>query len=118
MDGLKTLRLIPMKGAPRGFANAWPAYAYEFENLIGQPQQRVALEQTQREQNQVRLHPSYRQVVRGGDLMAARRIASQSCSLSIASAGPMPVNAMRRSSRLGMVDAPRLIWRITRRAAS
>ena len=51
-----------MKGAPRGFANAWPAYAYEFEDLIGQAEQREALEQTQREQNQVRLHPSYRQV--------------------------------------------------------
>jgi hypothetical protein len=36
VDGLKTLRLIPMKGAPRGFANAWPPYAYEFEDLIAQ----------------------------------------------------------------------------------
>ena len=62
VDGLKALRLIPMKGAPRGFANAWPAYAYELEDLIGQAEQREALEQTQREQNQVRLHPTYRQV--------------------------------------------------------
>jgi hypothetical protein len=44
VEGLKTLRLIPMKGAPRGFANAWPAYAYEFEDLIGQAEQREALE--------------------------------------------------------------------------
>jgi hypothetical protein len=51
-----------VKGAPRGFANAWPAYAYEFEDLIGQAEQREALEQTQREQNRVRLVPSYRQV--------------------------------------------------------
>jgi hypothetical protein len=68
VEGLKTLRLIPMKGAPRGFANAWPAYAYEFEDLIGQAEQREALEQTQREQNQVRLHPSLSasDYVRGG----------------------------------------------------
>jgi hypothetical protein len=45
VEGPKTLRLIPMKGAPRGFANAWPAYAYEFEDLIGQAEQREALEQ-------------------------------------------------------------------------
>jgi hypothetical protein len=52
-----------MRGAPRGFTNAWPAYAYEFEELIGQAEQREALEQTKREQNRVRLRPSYRQVI-------------------------------------------------------
>ena len=61
IDGLKTLRLIPLKGAPRGFGNAWPAYAYEWEDLIAQ-QEQGELETTQHEQNRLRLQPSYRQV--------------------------------------------------------
>jgi len=61
VDGLKTLRLIPLKGAPRGFENAWPAYAYEWKDLIAQ-QEQGELEATQQEQNRVRLQPSYRQV--------------------------------------------------------
>jgi hypothetical protein len=61
VDGLKTLRLIPLRGAPRGFGNAWPAYAYEWEDLIAQ-QEQGELEATQPEQNRVRLQPSYRQV--------------------------------------------------------
>jgi hypothetical protein len=61
VDGLKTLRLIPLKAAPRGFGNAWPAYAYEWEDLIAQ-QEHGELEATQHGQNRVRLQPSYRQV--------------------------------------------------------
>ena len=39
VEGLKTLRLIPLKGSPRGFGNAWPTYAYEWQDLIAQQQQ-------------------------------------------------------------------------------
>ena len=60
VEGLKTLRLIPLKAAPRGFDNAWPAYAYEWEDLIAQ-QEHGELEPTQHGQNRVRLQPSYRQ---------------------------------------------------------
>jgi hypothetical protein len=61
VEGLKTLRLIPFKGAPPGFGKAWPAYAYEWQDLIAQ-QQQGELQATQHEQNRVRLQPSYRQV--------------------------------------------------------
>jgi hypothetical protein len=77
--------------APRGFGNALPAYAYEWEDLIAQ-QEQGELEATQPEQNRVRLQPSYRQVtdMRGGDFLAdlSRRsragLASiQSCRLGL-----------------------------------
>ena len=63
VEGLQTLRLIPLKGPPRGFGNAWPTYAYEWQDLIAQ-QQQGELQATQHEQNRVRLQPSYRQVTR------------------------------------------------------
>src|SRR3984957_6222727 len=60
VDGLKTLRLIPLKGAPRGFENAWPAYAYEWKDLIGH-QEQGGLEGTQREKNRGEFQPPLRQ---------------------------------------------------------
>jgi hypothetical protein len=63
VDGLKTLRLIPLKGMPSGFKNAWPPYLVEWEDLLAQ-QEQGELEATQREQNRVRLLPSLRDVTR------------------------------------------------------
>jgi hypothetical protein len=63
VDGLKTLRLIPLKGMPSGFKNAWPPCLVEWEDLLAQ-QEQGELEATQREQNRVRLQPSLRDVTR------------------------------------------------------
>jgi hypothetical protein len=63
VEGLKTLRLIPLKGMPGEFKNAWPAYQVEWEDLLAQ-QEQGELEATQREQNHVRLQPSLRDVTR------------------------------------------------------
>jgi len=63
VDGLKTLRLIPLKGMPSGFKNAWPPYLVEWEDLLAR-QEQGELEATQREQNRVRLQPSLRDVTR------------------------------------------------------
>jgi hypothetical protein len=119
VDGLKTLRLIPLRGAPRGFGNAWPAYAYEWEDLIAQ-QEQGELEATQPEQNRVRLQPSYRQVTMCEAVIPGRfisPISSRSCWHSIVSAGPAHVSATRRSWwRPGMAEAPRRIWDATPKA--
>ena len=63
VEGLKTLRLIPLKGMPSGFKNAWPPYLVEWEDLLAQ-QEQGELEATQREHNRVRLQPSLREVTR------------------------------------------------------
>ena len=63
VEGLKTLRLIPLKGMPSGFGNAWPPYLVECEDLLAQ-QEQGELEATQREQNCVRLQPCLRDVTR------------------------------------------------------
>lgn len=63
VEGLKTLRLIPLKGMPSGFKNAWPPYLVEWEDLLAQQEQRE-FEATQREQNRVQLQPSVRDVMR------------------------------------------------------
>jgi hypothetical protein len=63
IEGFKTLRLIPFKGKPTGFKNAWPPYMVEWEDLVAR-QEQGELEVTQREQNRVRLQPSLRDVTR------------------------------------------------------
>jgi hypothetical protein len=63
VEGFKTLRLIPLKGMPTGFKNAWPPYMVEWEDLLAQ-QAQGELEATQRQQNRVRLQPSLRDVTR------------------------------------------------------
>jgi hypothetical protein len=63
VEGFKTLRLIPLKGMPTGFKNAWPPYMVEWEDLLAQ-QEQGQLEATQREQNRVRLQPCLRDVTR------------------------------------------------------
>jgi hypothetical protein len=35
-EGFKTLRLMPLKGMPSGFKNAWPPYMVEWEDLLAQ----------------------------------------------------------------------------------
>jgi hypothetical protein len=61
-EALRTLRLLPM-GAVAGYGSAWPAYSYEFEDLLAQ-QEQGELEKTQRMQNRTRLLPSYQDVTR------------------------------------------------------
>jgi hypothetical protein len=39
VEGFKTLRLIPLKGMPTGFKNAWPLYMVESEDLLAQQEQ-------------------------------------------------------------------------------
>src|SRR4030095_13217471 len=60
MEAMQTLRLMPMGGAI-GSRPAWPAYAYEFEDLIAQEQQ-GELERTQAIQNRTRTMPTLRAI--------------------------------------------------------
>jgi hypothetical protein len=60
MEGMQTLRLLPTPGAT-GFGSPWPAYIYEFEDLLAQEQQ-GELERTQKLQNRTRLMPSIRAI--------------------------------------------------------
>jgi hypothetical protein len=61
-EAMRTLRLIPMP-AVAGYGAAWPAYSYEFEDLLAQ-QEQGELEKTQRMQNRTRVLPSYSDVTR------------------------------------------------------
>jgi hypothetical protein len=61
-EAMRTLRLLPMPTIA-GYSTAWPAYRYEFEDLLAQEQQ-GELEKTMRTQNRVRLLPSYSDVTR------------------------------------------------------
>lgn len=58
MEAMRTLRLLPMAGAI-GYRPAWPAYAYEFEDLLAQHEQ-GELERTQLVQNRSRILPGIR----------------------------------------------------------
>jgi len=58
MEAMRTLRMLPMQGVT-GYRPAWPAYAYEFEDLLAQHEQ-GELERTQQQQNRTRLLPSLR----------------------------------------------------------
>ena len=59
VDGLKTLQLMPQPPRPRGPVNSWPAYAYDWADLLAQQEsdeeQKAA---NQREQNRTRVRPS------------------------------------------------------------
>ncbi len=61
-EAMRTLMQLPMP-AVRGYGAAWPAYAYEFDDLIAQ-QEQGELEKTMRAQNRTRLLPSYQDVTR------------------------------------------------------
>ncbi|MCA1524328.1 hypothetical protein [Bradyrhizobium yuanmingense] len=61
-EAMRTLRLIPMRTVA-GYGAAWPAYSYEFEDLIAQHEQ-GELEKTMRMQNRTRLLPSFADVTR------------------------------------------------------
>jgi hypothetical protein len=60
-EAMRTLALLPMGGG--GAASAWPAYCYEWEDLLAQHEQ-GELERTQQLQNRIRLLPSSREVQR------------------------------------------------------
>ncbi len=61
-EAMKTLRALPMRRIG-GLGGAWPAYSYEFEDLLAQ-QAQGELEKTQRQQNRTRVLPSYADVSR------------------------------------------------------
>ena len=82
MEGMQTLRLLPTPGAI-GFGSPWPAYIYEFEDLLAQEQQ-GELERTQKLQNRTRLMPSIREI--GGCEAAIVEIASAVNSVALAHA--------------------------------
>jgi hypothetical protein len=60
-EAMRTLALLPMGGG--GGSSAWPAYCYEWEDLLAQHEQ-GELERTQQLQNRIRLLPSSREVQR------------------------------------------------------
>ncbi|WP_166304242.1 hypothetical protein [Bradyrhizobium sp. 2S1] len=61
-EAMRTLRMLPMQ-AVAGYGGSWPAYSYEFEDLLAQ-QEQGELEKTQRMQNRTRIMPSYSDVTR------------------------------------------------------
>ena len=61
-EAMRTLRALPIPTGI-GYRAAWPAYAYEFEDLLAQHEQ-GELERTQQQQNRTRLLPSYTEVSR------------------------------------------------------
>ena len=63
VEAMQTLRLVPMPPGARGFGQAWPAYSYEWEDLLAQHEQ-GELERTQQLQNRSRPVPSWRDITR------------------------------------------------------
>ncbi|WLA75063.1 hypothetical protein QIH77_07650 [Bradyrhizobium diazoefficiens] len=61
-EAMRTLRLLPMRTVA-GYGAPWPAYSYEFEDLLAQ-QAQGELEKTMRVQNRTRLLPSFSDVTR------------------------------------------------------
>lgn len=60
-EAMRTLAMLPMGGG--GASSAWPAYCYEWDDLLAQ-QAQGELERTQALQNRIRLLPSSRAVQR------------------------------------------------------
>jgi hypothetical protein len=60
-EAMRTLAMLPMGGG--GGCAAWPAYCYEWDDLLAQ-QAQGELERTQALQNRIRLLPSSREVQR------------------------------------------------------
>ena len=65
VDGLRTLRLMPLPPGPRGPVNSWPAHAYDWADLLAQQEadeeQKAA---NQREANRTRVRPSSIEIAR------------------------------------------------------
>jgi hypothetical protein len=61
-EAMRTLRMLPV-ATIAGYRPGWPAYAYEFEDLLAQHEQ-GELERTQQQQNRTRLLPSFRDISR------------------------------------------------------
>lgn len=61
-EALATLRLLPMP-FDGGSGGAWPAYIYEFDDLVEQ-QRQGELERTQKIQNRTRISPSLNEISR------------------------------------------------------
>ena len=67
VEGFKTLRQLPLKRAVLGFKNSYwrVEYAYEWQDLLAQAEgEAEALQETQREQNRVKIQPSLLEVRR------------------------------------------------------
>ena len=60
-EAMRTLRLMPMGTGAPGYAPCWPAYRYEFQDLLAQ-QEQGELERTMQTQNRTRLMPSWRDI--------------------------------------------------------
>jgi hypothetical protein len=62
-DGLRTLRQMPVAPGPREFGGSWPAWSYEWADLLAQQEmesdQRELIE---RQKNRTRIRPSARQI--------------------------------------------------------
>jgi hypothetical protein len=61
-EAMRTLRLLPVPTIA-GFRPAWPAYSYEWDDLVAQEQQ-GELERTQQLQNRTKLLPSLVEITR------------------------------------------------------
>jgi hypothetical protein len=55
--------VLKMPGGRGGYRSLWPAYMYEFDDLVAQ-QEQGELEITQRTQNKVRIAPSSQEITR------------------------------------------------------
>jgi hypothetical protein len=62
-EAFRTLRQLPMSTGARGFQQNWPAYRYEFQDLLAQ-QEQGELERTMALRNVARITPSWREVTR------------------------------------------------------
>jgi hypothetical protein len=60
MEAMRTLRALPAPNAA-AYRVAWPAYSYEWDDLVAQHKQ-GELERTQQQQNRTRLLPSIRDI--------------------------------------------------------
>ena len=63
VEGFETLRALPLGDHAGSAASAWPAYTYEWEDLLAQHKQ-GELERTMAAQNRTRLSPSMRDITR------------------------------------------------------
>jgi hypothetical protein len=59
VEGLRTLRLMPLPRGPRVFGNGWPSYAHDWADLLAQQEADEQQKAHDRhEANRVRLRPS------------------------------------------------------------
>jgi hypothetical protein len=66
-EGFQTIRALPL-GDQTGAASAWPAYLYEFDDLVEQ-QKQGELERTHQIQNRTRVSPSVTEITRAYEVL-------------------------------------------------